>query len=133
MLRGMPDEARLFLVIAILANVFLTFAALRWIGGGNLMRAIGSQVLTIPNRRIPRRGLLGGVVAGLAYKNRWPLGRARAIALVLWFLSAGLGALHYLALCRYLPSEESAPWDFDERTKSGGASKGPSPTQAAGR
>ena len=129
MLRGMPDEARLFLVIAVLVNLGLLVATLRWIGGGNFMRAVGSQVLTIPSRRIPRRGLLGGVVAGLAYKNRWSLGRARAIAFALWFLSGGLGALHYLALVRYLPSEESAPWDFDERT--GGASKGPSPTQAA--
>jgi phage shock protein PspC (stress-responsive transcriptional regulator) len=115
---AMPAEFGLFIAIAIGVNLALVVATLRLIGGGNFLRAMGSQVLTIPNRRIPRRGILGGVVAGLAYKNRWPLGRARAITFAIWFFSAGFGAVHYLVLCRYLPAEETAPWDFDERTGS---------------
>lgn len=129
---GMPDGSAFFLAIAVLANVGLAVAALRWIGGGNFLRAMGSQVLTIPNRRVPRRGLLGGVVAGLAYKNRWPLGRARAVACGAWFLSAGLGALHYVALWRFLPAEDAVPLDFDERTGAV-ADKGLPPPREAGR
>jgi len=100
-------------------NLFLLIPTLRSIGGGN------------PVRRIPSRGCVGGVIAGLAYENRWPLGFAYSAAIVLWFLSAGLGALHYLALWRFLPSEGSTPGDFLERTGRRGGSKRVPPPQVA--
>lgn len=129
---GFRGASALFVVVAVLVNAGLAVAALRWIGGGNFLRAMGSQVLTIPNRRVPRRGLLGGVVAGLAYRNGWPLSRSRAVACGLWFLSAGLGALHYVALWRFLPAEDAVPSDFDERTRAAHAGV-PPPQGEAGR
>jgi phage shock protein PspC (stress-responsive transcriptional regulator) len=117
---GAPSEFQLLGLLAILANVLLLVLTLRWIGGGNFLRAMGSQVLTVPNRRIPRRGILGGVVAGLAYGHEWPLKRARLVAAAAWFLTAGFGALHYLALWRWLAAEEAVPWDFDRRTGGSG-------------
>ncbi len=106
----------LFLAVALLTNVVLVFAALRWIGGSNFFRAMGSQVLTIPERRVPQRGVIAGVVAGLAYARSVPLGKARVIALVVWFLSAGFAAAHYCLLWRCLPATEIAPGDFEEKT-----------------
>ena len=115
------DSIATLLFIPFGINLFLLIPTLRMIGGGNSVR------------RIPSRGCVGGVIAGLAYKNRWPLGYAYAAAIVIWLLSAGLGALHYLALWRFLPSMESTPSDFLERTGRGEGSNRVTPPQAARR
>jgi len=70
-------------------------------------------------RRIPSRGLAGGVCAGIAYHTGVPSGLVRLAALALVLATLLTGALAYLVLWILMPSRETAPGDFDARTAGG--------------
>jgi geranylgeranyl pyrophosphate synthase/phage shock protein PspC (stress-responsive transcriptional regulator) len=49
-------------------------------------------------------GMLGGVCAGIAARYRFPISAVRAVAVALSVVTAGLGAIAYAALWRFLPA-----------------------------
>ncbi|MEK9154573.1 MAG: PspC domain-containing protein [Patescibacteria group bacterium] len=65
-------------------------------------------------KRIPDRGILGGVCAGLAYYLGIPVWVVRVVwaVVILWL---GFGILLYPIFWIFMP-KESAPEDFNERT-----------------
>lgn len=68
-------------------------------------------------KRIPEKGIIGGVAAGIAYFFGWPLWLVRLTMAVLI-----LGGLHfmpvlYILMWIFVPKIEKVPEDFDAVTK----------------
>ncbi len=65
--------------------------------------------------RIKRKGVLGGVCAGLAYWFGCPTWVMRALAVGLVVIG-GTGFLGYIILWIFMPATDELPQDYDERT-----------------
>jgi phage shock protein PspC (stress-responsive transcriptional regulator) len=67
-------------------------------------------------RRIPERGWLGGVCAGIAYRLEAPTWLIR----LLWALLFGYGFLFtlYILLWIFMPKRDDVPEDYDKVTDS---------------
>ena len=67
-------------------------------------------------RRIPAKGWLGGVCAGIAYYYKFPVWLVRAGWLIL-LVFIGPAVTPYFLLWIIVPKMENAPEDFDKVTK----------------
>ena len=66
-------------------------------------------------RRLPQKGMVGGVCAGLAYRIGMPTWLLR-LSLALLVLLKGVGVGIYLLLWIFLPRQDATPTDYRDRT-----------------
>jgi phage shock protein PspC (stress-responsive transcriptional regulator) len=68
-------------------------------------------------RRIPEKGIIAGVAAGIAYFFGWPLWIVRLVLAVLILGGFSFAPLLYLLAWIFVPKMERVPEDFDSITK----------------
>ena len=67
-------------------------------------------------KRIPEKGIIGGVCAGVAYFFGWPLWLVRLVATILIVGGVHFMPFLYILMWIFVPKEK-APVDFDTITK----------------
>lgn len=67
-------------------------------------------------KRLPGKGLLAGVCAGLAYRFGMKPWKVRAAFVAGAFLLAGLTVAYYLLAATFVRARKRIPRDFDART-----------------
>ncbi len=68
-------------------------------------------------KRIPEKGVVAGVAAGIAYFFAWPLWLVRLVMAVLIFGGLHFMPLLYILMWVFVPKMEKTPEDFDAVTK----------------
>lgn len=68
-------------------------------------------------RRIPKKGIVGGVCAGIAYYLGAPLWLVRLATAVLFVVGIHFVPLLYILMWIFVPKMEKVPEDFDEIIK----------------
>lgn len=68
-------------------------------------------------KRIPAKGMIGGVAAGIAYFFGWPLWLVRLVMAILILGCIQFMPVFYILLWIFVPKAEAAPEDFDAVTK----------------
>lgn len=68
-------------------------------------------------KRIPEKGIIGGVCAGVAYFFGWPLWLVRLVTAVLLLGGMHFMPIFYVLMWIFVPKMEKVPEDFDAVTK----------------
>lgn len=67
--------------------------------------------------RIPAKGIVGGVAAGIAYFFAWPLWIVRIVMAILIISGMHFTPILYILMWIFVPKIEKTPEDFDAVTK----------------
>lgn len=67
--------------------------------------------------RIPAKGIVGGVAAGIAYFFAWPLWVVRIVMAILIISGMHFMPILYILMWIFVPKIEKTPEDFDTVTK----------------